>query len=76
MEDLDPELGDVDILDLDELVEGRDATDTWTSLKYLTQGLERKSKSNHKLVPIKRTEHEIQYINYLNKTYNDDRDYR
>lgn len=68
MEDLEPELDD--ILDIDELVEGRDTTDTWTSLKYLTQGLERKSKSNHKLVPIRKTSHEIQYINYLNKPYN------
>jgi hypothetical protein len=69
MDDLDPEYGDIDVLDLDELIEGRKKTDTWKNLEYLTQGVERKSKSNHKLVPIKRTKHEIQYINYLNKTY-------
>ena len=53
MEDLEPELDD--ILDLDELIEGRDTTDTWTSLKYLTQGFKRKSASNHARVPIKNT---------------------
>ena len=73
MEDLDPEFGGVDILDLDELIEGRDTTDTWKSLEYLTKGQERKSKSNHTLVPIRNTSHERQYINYLmNKTYNDE----
>ena len=40
MEDLEPELDD--ILDLDELIEGRNTTDTWTNLEYLTQGLEKK----------------------------------
>jgi hypothetical protein len=63
MDDLDPELDHV--LDLDELKEGRSKTDTHTSLEYLTQGLERKSRNNHKLVPIKGTKHERQYINYL-----------
>ena len=70
MEDLDPELGEVELLDIEELVEGRNATDTWTSLKYLTQGFERKSKGNHTLVPIKGTRHERDFINYLNQRYN------
>ena len=33
MKDLEPELDH--ILDLDELIEGRNATDTWTTLKVL-----------------------------------------
>jgi hypothetical protein len=69
MEDLDPELGEVELLDIKELVEGRNTTDTWRSLKYLTEGLERKSKGNHTLVSIKRTVHETDFINYLNKKY-------
>jgi hypothetical protein len=72
MEDLEPELDD--ILDLDELIEGRNATDTWKNLEYLTQGLERISKSNRSRQPIKGTEHEKQYIDYLNKTYDDGSD--
>ena len=70
MEDLEPELDD--ILDLDELIEGRDATDTWTNLKYLTEGHKRKSEINSARVPIKGTKHERHYINYLNKTYDGD----
>ena len=50
MEDFEPELDD--ILDLNELIEGRDATDTWRNLEYLTQGLKRKSISNNYRVPI------------------------
>jgi hypothetical protein len=70
MEDLDPELDK--ILDLDELIEGRNTTDAWKNLEYLTQGLKRKSASNNARVPIIGTEHEKQYIDYLNKTYNNE----
>jgi hypothetical protein len=59
-------------LDLDELIEGRNATDTWTSLERLTKYLKRKNVFNSTLVPIKGTEHEKKYINYLNTIYNDD----
>lgn len=55
---------------IEELVEGREVTSTWRSLKYLTQGLESKSKSDHTRVRIKGTRHERQYINYLNQKYN------
>ena len=73
MEDLEPELND--ILDLNELIEGRDATDTWKSLEYLTQGLKRKSAMNSARVPIEYTPHEKQYIKYLNKIYDGDGKY-
>jgi hypothetical protein len=71
MEDLDPEFGEVELLDLEELVEGRNATDTWTSLYYLTKEFERESKGNHTLVRIKGTKHEKEFIKYLNQKYND-----
>jgi hypothetical protein len=69
MLDLDPTEGEVDILDMDELVEGRGQNDNWTSLERLTQGIKRKSISNHKLVPIQLTAHERQYIKYLKQTH-------
>ena len=68
MEDLEPELDH--ILDRDELIEGRNSTDTWISLKRLTQGIKRQSRSNNKLVSIENTSHERQYIDYLNTEYN------
>lgn len=64
MEDLDPPKGEIGELDIEEL-EGRGVNDNWTSLDYLVKGFKRKSASNHKLVPIDRTPHEIHYINYL-----------
>ncbi|HJT83414.1 MAG TPA: hypothetical protein VJ697_02935, partial [Nitrososphaeraceae archaeon] len=67
IDDLEPELDDV--LDLEILIEGRNATDTWISLEYLTHYLKRKSSTNHKLVHIKGTPHEKRYINYLNRIY-------
>ena len=65
MDDLDPPFGDIEILDFDELVEGRGDSDFWKSLKYLTEGIKRKSVGNHKLIPITGTPHEKLYINYL-----------
>ena len=50
MDDLEPELDDV--LDIAELIEGRDSTDAWRNLEYLTIGLKRKSASNNARVPI------------------------
>lgn len=70
MGDLEPELDD--ILDIAELIEGRNITDTWRNLKYLTQGLKRKSASNNARVPIQNTPHERQYIDYLLTTYNNE----
>ena len=70
MEDLEPELND--ILDIDELIEGRNPASTWKGLEYLTQGLKRKNVFNHTLIPIENTLHEKRYINYLNTIYNDD----
>jgi hypothetical protein len=67
--DLDPPEGEVDILDMDELVEGRGQNDNWTSLERLTQGIKRKSISNHKLVPIQLTAHERHYVKYLKQTH-------
>ena len=64
LEDLDPPKGEIGELDIEEL-EGRGVNDNWTSLDYLVKGFKRKSASNHKLVPIDRTPHEIHYINYL-----------
>ena len=69
MEDLEPELGDIELLDINELVEGRDVADNWKSLEYLTQGFKRKSISNHKLVPIEGTVHEKHYIKYLKQIH-------
>ena len=43
MDDLDPPFGDIEILDFDELVEGRGDSDFWKSLKYLTEGIKRNS---------------------------------
>ena len=68
MEDLEPELDH--ILDRDELIEGRNSTDTWISLKRLTEGIKRQSRSNNKLVSIENTSHERKYIDYLNTEYN------
>ena len=67
-EDLEPELDD--ILDIDELIEGRNTTDAWRNLEYLTQGLKRKSASNNLRVSIRYMPHEKKYINYLNKRHN------
>jgi len=69
-EDLEPELDDV--LDIDELTEGRDSTDTWTSLENLTKGIKRKSPFSSTKVPIKYTDHERHYIDYLNTEHNDE----
>jgi hypothetical protein len=70
MEDLEPELNDV--LDLDELIERRNSTDTWKNLQRFTEGLKRKSASNKAYIPIENTPHERYYINYLNTEYNDE----
>ncbi|HSF49793.1 MAG TPA: hypothetical protein VLA74_03455, partial [Nitrososphaeraceae archaeon] len=61
-----------DILDLDELIEGRNTTDTWKNLKRFTEGLKRKSASNKAYIPIENTPHERHYIDYLNTEYNDE----
>jgi hypothetical protein len=74
MDDLDPAYGEIEELELDELVEGRGVNDNWTSLSYLTQGLKRKSISNHKLIPIKGTRHEKLYIDYLNQKHSYNRE--
>ena len=50
MDDLEPELDDV--LDIAELIEGRDSTDAWRNLEYLTIGLKRKSASNNARVRV------------------------
>ena len=65
VDDIDPPFGDIGILDFDELVESRGDSDFWKSLKYLTEGIKRKSVGNHKLIPITGTPHEKLYINYL-----------
>jgi hypothetical protein len=67
--DLDPPKGELEKLDIEELVEGRDPDDNWKSLEYLTKGLKRKSISNHKLVPIENTAREREYIKYLKQTH-------
>jgi len=69
MEDLDPPFGEIEELDIDELVEKRREGDNWKSLEYLTKGLKRKSISNHKLVPIEGTLREKRYIRYLNEKH-------
>ena len=65
MDDLDPPFGDIETLDFDELVESRGDSDFWKSLKYLTEGIKRKSVGNHKLIPVTGTPHEKLYIHYL-----------
>ena len=65
MEDLEPELDD--ILDIAELIEGRDSTDAWRNLEYLTQGLKEKVQAITHVCLLESTPHERKYINYLNK---------
>ena len=43
----------MNILDLDELIEGRNTTDAWRNLEYLTQGLKEKVQAITYVCPIK-----------------------
>ena len=70
MKNLEPKLNK--ILDLNELREGRDSTDTWTSLERLTQGLRRQSPFNSRVIDIEGTPHENHYIDYLETEYGED----
>lgn len=66
------EPADIDLLDIDKVAEEREVGDNWISLQNLIKGLKRKNGVDGRMVPIKRTQQQLDCIKYLRQVHTDE----